>query len=314
MAPSSPPRTPSPIRPVRVFAVVMVLVFLVEMGIMLTLPMWNPWSLGDTALALVDSLVLTAVLAPAIWIVVVRPLRDLFEQRGRLLARVIDVQEHERARISRDLHDDLGQLLTAVSVGLRTLNDAPDLAQARERAKHLSLIVTDSLDVVRRIARGLRTGVLQDLGLRLAVERLVEDASQSSGIDMTASISFPEDRRFSPASEMTAYRLVQEALTNVVRHADAARADVRLDADDHTLTIDIRDDGRGFSLRDADARQSLGLQGMRERVALLGGSIRFNTAPGRGTAILIQLPVARPNADRPDPDPSALPDEGTTAS
>ncbi len=218
--------------PVRVLGVVLILVFGVELGIMLTLPYWNPFTLGDLGLAIVDATTLTAALTPALWMVVVRPLRDLFEQRGRLLSRVIQVQEHERARISRDLHDDLGQLLTAVLVGLRTIDEAPDFDQARVRARRLSTVASEGLDVVRRIARGLRTGVLQDLGLRLAIERLVEDIALGSGVEMTAQVLLPPSQRFPPPIEMAAYRLVQEAMTNVVRHADATRADVHVTSED----------------------------------------------------------------------------------
>ncbi len=181
--------------PLRVFGTVLVLVFVVEMGIMLTMPMWSPWPIGDVALSAMDAAVLTVVLSPAIWFVTVRPLKRLFEQRGRLLSRVIEVQEQERARLSRDLHDDLGQLLTAILVGLRTISDAPDIHQARERAQRLAGNASESLEVARRMAHGLRTGVLEDLGLPAALERLVEDMTLGSGV--------PISRRFESGTTST---------------------------------------------------------------------------------------------------------------
>lgn len=269
----------------------LVLVFGVEMGIMLTLPMWNPWSLGDVTLALVDAMVLTAVLSPALWFVVVRPLRELFDQRGRLLARVFEVQEQERARISRDLHDELGQLLTALLVGLRTIQQATDLDQAKERACGLSDVATESMDAVRRLAHGLRANVLEHLGLRPAVERLCEDTVASSGVDILVDVAFPAAYRFASAIEISVYRLLQEALTNIVKHAQSTEAHVTLAMRDDTLELAVRDNGRGLPPRESsNAQTGLGLQGMRERVSLLGGVFRMDSAPGRGTAILIRLP------------------------
>lgn len=280
--------------PLRVLAVVLVLVFGVELGIMLTIASWNPWPAGAVELAVVDALVLTAVLSPALWFVIVRPLRVLFDQRGRLLARVFEVQEEERARISRDLHDELGQFLTAVLVGLRTVEQAPDLDVARTRARDLCEVAAGGLDSVRRLAHGLRTSVLADLGVGPAVERLCEDAAATSGVDITVNVEFGAATRFAYAVEVAAYRLVQEALTNIVRHAHARSAAVRLRLEGETLDIEVRDDGTGIP--EGEARhpgQHLGLQGMRERVMLLGGVIRVNSAPGAGTAILIRLPGAK---------------------
>lgn len=277
--------------PLRVFVVVLVLVFGVEMGIMLTLPWWNPWPVGDLELAVVDALVLTAVLSPAVWFVVVRPLRDLFEQRGRLLERVFEVQEEERARIARDLHDELGQLLTATLVGLRTVEQAADLPTARARAAALCEVAAGGLDSVRRLAHGLRASVLEDLGPRPAVERLCEDAAAASGVDFDVSVEFPTTARLEPAVEVAVYRLVQEGVTNIARHADARHASVRLRLEAEMLEIEIRDDGRGIAPGDAGrSEEGLGLQGMRERVAFLGGRIRVETSPATGTAILIGIP------------------------
>ncbi len=258
---------------------------------MLTLPWWSSWPIGGTALAVVDAMVLTGLLSPALWFVVVRPLRVLFDQRGRLLLRVMEVQEEERARISRDLHDELGQVLTTVLVGLRTVEQATDLAQARERALGLHDVAAVGLESVRRLSRGLRTGVLAELGLRTAVERLCEDWSAASGVDIVPDVELPVAARFAPAVETAAYRVVQEAVTNVVRHSQAARAEVHLRLDSGTLEIGVRDDGCGIKSGPSDSSgEGVGLQGMRERVALLGGEIRIESARGEGTTILIRLP------------------------
>lgn len=288
--------------PLRVLGIVLVLVFGVEVGIMLTMPAWSPWPLGDLALSVMDASLLTAVLSPALWYLIVRPIRNLSVQRGRLLARIIEVQESERARISRDLHDDLGQLLTAVKIGLRTITDADTIDQARERAQRAGATAAEALDVVRRMARGLRTGVLEDLGLRAALERLVEDVSEGSGIEIAADFKIAKESRLPHAVEIGAYRLAQEALTNVIKHADARNVTITVRARDDGVDIAVRDDGRGFSIREAEgAGTTLGLQGMRERVAMLGGTMRIESSPGHGTSILIRLPSGDTASDETNP-------------
>lgn len=283
--------------PLRVLAVVLVLVFAVELGIMFLLPRLTRatgLAADGVGVALSDALLLTTVLCPALWFVVVRPLRDLSEQRRRLLARVIQVQEDERARISRDLHDEFGQLLTTVLVGLRTVQDAPDLQHARERALALRDVTAAGIESVKRIAQGLRATILADLGLAPAIERLCDEAAATHGLDASVSIGLPPGARFPEPVELCIYRFVQEGLTNVARHARASEAAVSLRLDADALEVEVRDNGAGLAPRPHDAPAGMGLQGMRERVLLLGGTMTLHSAPGAGCTLSARLPIAEP--------------------
>lgn len=288
--------------PLRVFLLVLALVFGVEASIMLLLAVWQPFPADSVAVAGVDAMLLTTVIAPAIWVLVVAPLRSLFEQRGRLLQKVYDVQEDERARIARDLHDELGQQLTAVLLGLRAIEMAEDREQAIARARGVAELAAGSLDSVRRLARGLSPAVLTELGLRAAVERLCEDVGHASGLGVTREIEL-DSERMTPAVEITAYRVLQEAMTNVVRHAEASTVVVRVIGRGDELVLEVKDDGKGLpdgrsalagrSGAGADMGSSgLGLHGMGERVALMKGSISFESAPGKGTAVRVVIPKA----------------------
>ncbi len=287
---NQPAERGSPPTPLRVFTLILALVFTIEMGIMLAIARWSPPARGAVLLAVVDALLLTAVLAPALWGVVVRPLRALFEQRGKLLARLFDVQEQERASLARELHDELGQQMTAILLSLRAIEQAQTLAQARERAEFARPIAAGSLDSVRRIARGLAPATLAELGLRAAVEGLCESISATTDIQIALDIGLPE-RRLPPAVEICVYRAVQEALTNVARHAQATEARVRLALAGEDLELEVSDNGRGLAGGEAEpSGAGLGLQSIRERVSLLGGEFRASSAPGAGTRISARLP------------------------
>ncbi len=283
----------SVISPWRVFFLVMSLVFAVELGIMLLISLFEPFPGGPYSRAVIDAVALTAVLSPAVWFLVLRPLRALFDQRGRLLSRVFEVQEQERAKLSRDLHDELGQQLTAVLLGLRAVEQAPDIQHARERAQTVGQIAAASMESVRRLARGLRPLVLADLGLRPAVERLCEDVSRSSGMPITLRIEL-SDRRLPAATEIAVYRVLQEALTNVVRHAQATEARVSLVLERGDLLLEVSDNGRASlpPRPETSTPSGLGVQGMRERVSSLNGEFRvdWGSATRQGTTIGVRIP------------------------
>ncbi|QOV89383.1 sensor histidine kinase [Humisphaera borealis] len=281
----------SPLSPVRVFGLVLLVVFCVEGAIMLLLPRLPTWLHGELMESLLDAAVLTIATAPAVWWLAILPLRQLFEERGRLLKRMFESQEQERARIAGDLHDSIGQHLTALLVGLSSIDSAADLSSARERARDLRELGAQAHDEVRRLARGLRPAVLEDLGIGPAVERLCKDFERVH--DVAIRLKSEVSRRLDPTVEISVYRIVQEALNNIAKHAAARRAAVDITVADGALSLLIEDDGRGF---DAGApllespSGGLGLRGIRERVALLHGEFRVKSSRG-GTAIHVRIPL-----------------------
>jgi signal transduction histidine kinase len=285
----------SPSSPIRVFGQVLLLVFSVEGTIMLCFP-WLPDAWRSPILAsLLDASTLTLIVAPAVWLLSVLPLRRLFEARGRLLERLFESQEQERAAVARDLHDSVGQQLTALMVGLRTVEDAGDLETARARAHDLRKYASLAHSEARRLARGLRPTILEELGLASAIERLCEDFEGSHGWAVVLQRDAASAGRLDPATETALYRIAQEALTNVSRHAGASEVEVGLARDDDGVTLSIHDDGCGF---DTEAAATLvrreggfGLGSIRERTLLLGGALEVRTSPGHGTTLTVRIPV-----------------------
>lgn len=286
------PRPPHPVRskqPLRVFLLVLLLVFAVEAIIMLVLPSLERGPRNARLEAGADAVALTALLAPALWLVVVRPIQRLYASRGELLGQLFSAQEDERARLARDLHDELGQHLTAIQVGLRTIDQARDLEQARERARTLAESGAAGLDKLRRIARGLRPAALEDLGLGPAVERLCEEHRAAHATPVALSIDLGTGDRPTPEAEMCLFRVLQESLTNAARHAHATSIRVDLRRRPGGISLEIEDNGSGFDAAECVGR-SFGLLGMRERVELLGGRFSLRSARGQGTTISVFLP------------------------
>jgi signal transduction histidine kinase len=200
------------------------------------------------------------------------------------LRRVVAGQEVERRRLARELHDETGQALTSILLGLRALegSDRTDVDDLRE-------LVVATLQDVRRLAVQLRPKALDDFGLVPALERLVQTFSESSGISVELEAQIGGERLPNDV-ETTVYRIVQEALTNVVKHAEASRVSILLVRRDATVTAVVEDDGRGFD-PDAAGEDSLGLEGMRERVELHEGRMTVETAPGSGTTLRVEVPL-----------------------
>jgi signal transduction histidine kinase len=201
------------------------------------------------------------------------------------LRRVVAGQEVERRRLARELHDETGQALTSILLGLRALEAANDDVEVDD----LRELVVATLQDVRRLAVQLRPKALDDFGLVPALERLVQTFSESSGISVELEAQIGEQRLPSDV-ETTVYRIVQEALTNVVKHAEASRVSILLVRRDATVTAVVEDDGRGFD-SEAAGEDSLGLEGMRERVELHEGRMTVETAPGSGTTLRVEVPL-----------------------
>jgi signal transduction histidine kinase len=213
--------------------------------------------------------------------------------RAQLLERVILAQEDERKRISRELHDETGQALTALMVGLRAVRDhCPDPA-IRARATELRELASQTLDEVHNLALELRPSVLDDLGLVAALDHYVADYSQRYEIQVDFAVSGIEPNRLPAPIEIALYRIIQESLTNVGRHAEATTASVLIEVRNSRVITIIEDNGRGFDpSKNEGTRTKLGLYGMQERVKLLGGSFTIESTAGSGTSIFIDFPLS----------------------
>ena len=212
--------------------------------------------------------------------------------RAQLLERVIHAQEDERKRISRELHDETGQALTALMVGLRAVRDLCPDPEIRARATDLRELAAQTLDEVHNLALELRPSALDDLGLTAALDRYVVDFSKRYQVNVDFAVHGIESSRLPAPIEIALYRIIQESLTNIVRHADATMASVLIEIrDGHVIAI-VEDNGRGFDpSAKVGNRAKLGLYGMQERVKLLGGSFTIESTMGSGTSIFIDFPL-----------------------
>ena len=216
---------------------------------------------------------------------------DLSERVSRdAVRRVVAAQEAERTRLARELHDETGQALTSILLGLKPLEQAVSTDEGRDALASLRELVVSTLQDVRRLAVELRPSALDDFGLVPALERLTQSFGEHSGARVDLQANLGEDRLPSEL-ETTLYRIVQEALTNVAKHAGASHVSVTLTRKDGSVVAVVEDDGLGFDSAAVDSER-LGLAGMRERVALLGGRLRVEAAPGSGTTLVAEAPIA----------------------
>ena len=207
----------------------------------------------------------------------------LERERRESARRALTAQEQERRRLARELHDEVGQALTAVLLQLERAERDADGA-TRERLHEAREVTRATLEEVRAIARGLRPEALDDLGLASALRQLCTEAERS-GVTVRRSIA--SDLALEPEAEVVAYRVAQEAITNALRHSGAEALDVVLAGDETGVVLTVRDDGRGFAGEPSDGT---GLLGMRERALLAGGRVDVLAAPGRGTDVTLRLP------------------------
>lgn len=283
------------IRPLRLYAVILIILFTIEIAVMLLLPYFIPTNEMIALGALVDAGLLTGVLAPLLWYLIIKPLQKLAATRQRLLALTLSAHEDERRRIARDLHDSLGQALTSLMIGLRTIEESTTEQPVKSQAYELRRIGSEMHDEVRRLARGLRPAVLDDLGLVTALERYVQDLaaqhiSAKFECDCTGSALLNEHL------QIAIYRIVQEATTNSVRHGKAKSIRVQLHCSEDQLHLDIADDGAGFdtavALNSEQTKSPFGLLSIHERASLLGGEAFVSSALGLGTKIRVQIPLS----------------------
>jgi len=209
-----------------------------------------------------------------------------------LLERTLSAQEEERRRIARELHDEAGQLLTALLVGLRTLEDARKLADVKLQGQRLREITAQAIDEVGRLARGLHPTVLDDHGLGVALSRYAAEYTKTHNISVDLTLNEIDSSSLPSGIQIALYRILQEALTNVARHSGAKTVSIRFTRLATTVEVAVVDDGCGFDPKAvAVSSHRLGIQSMRERAEMLGGTIGF-TRQRKGTKILVQIPLA----------------------
>jgi signal transduction histidine kinase len=213
---------------------------------------------------------------------------------------VVKAQEEERHRVARELHDQAGQALTALQMGLSRLEAAGPTPQTQEQAASLRGLALEAMQIIRNLALDLRPSALDELGLAVALKDYVDTFAKRTGIEARLDVS-GNKQRLAAETEITLFRITQEGLTNVAKHAQASLVTVTLAFNDAHVSLAIEDDGVGFDARralGAERRKSLGIIGMRERSHLLGGELHVGSGPREGTRLVITVPL---EAQKPVP-------------
>lgn len=278
--------------PLSLFLLILVLVFVIEAVVMILLLAFPKLSSRPVFLVALDATLLVSALGPALWLLFVRPIRQLAIERGQLLRSHISIQEAERSRLSQELHDELGQIQTAILLTSKAGASASSLDIAREHAGTVHQLAASAIDALRRLARGLSPTVLKDFGLTIAVERLGEDLSSTDDfrIEVRSNLG---NQRLPAEVELAAYRAVQEALVNAAKHAGPGIVKVNLAISSGEFMFTITDNGQGFnpSTRPDAPPIGLGLRGIQERLSLLRGSFEVRSRSGEGTTLIGRLPA-----------------------
>jgi signal transduction histidine kinase len=221
-------------------------------------------------------------------------LRASEENLRALATRLQSIREEEQTRIAREIHDELGQALTGLKMDLSWLLSRLGAGQKAlgAKAKSMSKTIDDTIHAVRRIATGLRPEALDAVGLTAAIGWQVREFQKRTGIRCAVQLPPEGGREPGPERATATFRIFQEVLTNVARHARATRVDVALAADTDVLTLEVQDNGRGITAAEAGNTRSLGLLGMRERALQAGGRIEIAGEPGKGTRVRVIIPIA----------------------
>lgn len=279
--------------PLRVWIVILGAVFLSEALVMVILPSLLPSEPPLLAAAAIDAILLTVVVAPVLWVLIVRPLREANRVRAEFLSELFASIEADRRQTARELHDGVGQALTVLVSGLRSASAEVTSPELGQRCVNLKALARQALQEVKRLSLGLRPSLLDDLGLSPAIERLVLDLKQNHPVEVELSVTPTSIPRLVDAVETALFRIVQEALSNVISHSRATHVWIEIIHDDGVIELTVRDDGVGMSsaVRNGSNTGHLGLTGMRERAVLLGGELVIDSAPGRGTRLMVKIPV-----------------------
>jgi signal transduction histidine kinase len=221
-----------------------------------------------------------------------------FGQLRALAARLQSVREEERTKVAREIHDELGQALTAIKIELTSLLfEWPSREKPSKRVASITRLVDQTIQSVRKISTELRPGILDALGLVAAVEWAAEEFETRTGIRCRVDLP-KEPLEISQERATAIFRIFQETLTNITRHADATEVHVRLAKENHSLDLDVKDNGVGVSEEQLAAGESLGILGMRERALLLGGEFLVSGAPNQGTRVKVSVPLSSPQTDQ----------------
>jgi two-component system sensor histidine kinase UhpB len=211
-------------------------------------------------------------------------------------SQIIKAQEQERKRIARELHDETSQVLTSLLISLAVLEESTTTQEGRERITETRRLAHQTLRAVRNLSIDLRPSALDDLGLLPALRWYVKEYQQKTSIEVDFSATGFKDReRLSPEMETALYRIVQESLTNIAKHAQAHKVTITLHEEEDAVNATIVDDGRGFRVEEvrntADQDRGLGLVGMQERALLLDGTVDIDSQPGQGTRVEVHIPL-----------------------
>jgi len=285
--------TTQPVRVGRLLLLALATTFVSEYAIMKFLPHVLPEDCGDTCEAVVDSCILTLFVAPVLWVVAVRPIQRLAQSRMHFLRRSLTSQEEERLRITRDIHDGIGQSLTSLLLGLRAMEETTTDDKSRENARSLRAMGAEIHDDLRRIVRGLRPAILDQSGLVAAIERLVDDVTHADMVSIELDAGALAGIRLSTELESTAFRILQEAISNALRHSSAKHIRVILGTQNNELELTVSDDGKGFDASTIFQNEngSYGLLSIRERAMICAGRAEIQTSPGSGTTVSARLPL-----------------------
>lgn len=285
--------------PARVWLAVIGVIFAAEYASMMVLPLVSPSDLPWFAESVADSLLLIIIVAPVLWWTVVRPLRQVISIRTRYLTELFSNIEAERRRMAHELHDGVGQSLTMLVSGLRTLRADSSKSDVPQRLLALQQVAEVALRDIRRLALGLRPSLLDDLGLGPAIEQVAAEVQENHyPLELAVDVDRVAGRRLPDTVETTVFRMFQEVLNNTVKHSAARRASVQVRLEGARVVLKMTDDGRGFDAtrlaRTMPGSGHLGLLGMRERATLLGGTFVVDSQPGGGTTVTVAIPGKEP--------------------
>jgi len=277
-----------------VWLTLLAVVFVTEYAVMLILFRLFPARSSPMLLSAVDAIILTLILAPVLWWTLVRPIAETNRLRSQFLSDLFAQIEIDRRQTAYELHDGVGQSLTLLISGLRSAKSCRAVEECAGRVNGFQRLAEDALADVRRLALGLRPNLLDDLGLAAAVERLVEDVRAHCPIHISLDVSGVIGLQFSEQVATAVFRIVQEALANVMKHSNAKQATVAIRQANGGVVVEVCDDGCGIAperLRTLPAGH-LGFRGMRERAALLGGKFTLgHTLGGGGTRVSVTIPT-----------------------
>lgn len=285
--------TPPPVRAGRLLLLALSTTFLAEFFIMNILSYLLPEDCSDTTKAVADSILLTLIVAPFLWIIAVVPIQRLAQSRMRFLRRALTSQEDERRRITRDIHDGIGQSLTSLMLGLRTMEETATDPTIRKHTVSLRTLGAEIHDDLRRIVHGLRPMILDQLGLAAAIERLIEELRNSGTSEIVLDAGDVAGVRLNAELELAAFRILQEAISNSLQHASASHIRVVLAIKNDNLELCVSDNGKGFETSAVFRHQGggNGLLSIRERATICGGRAEIMTSLGSGTTISAGLPL-----------------------